>query len=437
MRKTLCISFALAALALTANADRTLMVAPQGGNWSSNSTWLQGDSPTTAPAPGEYIELRAEGRSAPLIVDTDAYANSISMWGADKNIEINSGASLTVGETGMNLQNITTSISGAGTLTALSGNLIIYGGNSNASAQISSNAIISKVTFSGNYFKDDTVSSVVFNASGSNTLTTNLQTSGNGKNDGFTVSGGKSINSVVKITGNAKLGDITISNNGRLVIDSDNFVMNGTYNKVEVYASVIELVGGKSSPYSIYSKIRLNGASTLILTGDNAYTNLTNILFNSGNTNKIVVNGTTNMAGLCVYDKTSLAEKTIIIELGEVAEGQDYVLHLEHLTQEAKNASILATDSLTKTTTSTGTASQVVEGMFVEFINFDNGKVRLDNDLLTAEDWDHVKSDGWENFRLENGYITADRIVVPEPAQCAAILAVLALALALRRRGSR
>ena len=436
MRKTLCISFALAALALTANADRTLMVAPQGGDWSSNSTWLQGDSPTTAPTPGEYIELRAEGSSAPLIVDTDAYANSISMWGSDKSIEINSGASLTVGEKGINLQNITTSISGAGTLTTSSGNLIIYGGNSNASAQISSNAIISKVTFSGNYFTDDTVSTVVFNASGSNTLTTKLQTSGS-KNDGFTVSGGKSINSEVKITGNAKLGDITISNNGRLVIDSDNFVMNGTYNKVEVYASVIELVGGKSSPYSIYSKIRLNGASTLILTGDNAYTNLTNILFNSGNTNKIVVNGTTNMTGLCVYDQPSLAQKTIIIELGEVAEGQDYVLHLEHLTAEAKNASILATDSLTKTTTSAGTASQVVEGMFVEFINFDNGKVKLDNDLLTAEDWDHVKSDGWENFRLENGYITADRIAVPEPAQCAAILAVLALALALRRRVSR
>lgn len=437
MKKTLCISFALAALALTANAARTLTVAPQGGNWSSDSTWLEGGSPTTAPTPGEYIELRAEGRSAPLIVDTDAYANSISMWGSDKSIEINSGASLTVGSTGMNLQNITTSISGAGTLTTLSGNLIIYGGNSNASAQISSNAIISGVTFRGNYFTDDTVSSVVFNASGSNTLTTNLQTSG--KNDGFTVSGGgASIKSEVKITGNAKLGDITISNNGRLVIDSNNFVMNGTYNKMEVNASVIELVGGKSRPYSISSKIRLNGASTLILTGDNAYTNLTNILFNSGNTwNKIVVNGTTNMAGLCVYDKTSLAQKTIIIELGEVAEGQDYVLHLEHLTTEAKNVSILATDSLTKTTTSAGTASQVVEGMFVEFINFDNGKVRLDNDLLTAEDWDHVKSDGWENFRLENGYITADRIVVPEPAQCAAILAVLALALALRRRVSR
>ena len=436
MKKILCISFALAALALTANADRTLMVAPQGGNWSSDSTWLEGGLPTTAPTPGEYIELRAQGSSAPLIVDTDAYATSVSMWGSDKNIEINSGASLTVGSTGMNLQNITTSISGAGTLTTSSGNLIIYGGNSNASAQISSNAIISGVTFSGSYFTDDTVSTVVFNASGSNTLTTNLQTSG--KNDGFTVSGGKSINSVVKITGNAKLGDITISNNGRLVIDSDNFVMNGTFNKVEVNASVIELVGGKSSPYSISSKIRLNGASTLILTGDNAYTNLANVLFNYGNTwNKIVVNGTTNMTGLCVYDKTSLAQKTIIIELGEVAEGQDYVLHLEHLTQEAKNASILATDSLTKTTTSAGTESQVVEGMFVEFVNFDNGKVKLDNDLLTAEDWDHVKSDGWENFRLENGYITADRIVVPEPAQCAAILAVLALALALRRRGSR
>ena len=437
MRKTLCISFALAALALTANAARTLTVAPQGGDWSSDATWLEGGSPTTAPASGEYIELRAEGSSAPLIVNTDACAESISMWGSDKNIEINSGASLTVGSKGMNLQNITTSISGPGTLTTSSGNLIIYGGKSNASAQISSNAIISKVTFSGSYFTDDTVSSVVFNASGSNTLTTNLQTSG--KNDGFTVSGGgASIKSEVKITGNAKLGDITISNNGRLVIDSDNFVMNGTYNKMEVNASVIELVGGKSRPYSISSKIRLNGASTLILTGDNAYTNLTNILFNSGNTwNKIVVNGTTNMAGLCVYNQASLAEKTIIIELGEVAEGQDYLLHLEHLTRESLHASILATDSLTKTTTSTGTASQVVEGMYVEFINFDNGKVKLDNDLLTAEDWDHVKSDGWENFRLENGYITADRIVVPEPAQCAAILAVLALALALRRRVSR
>ena len=125
MRKTLCISFALAALALTANAARTLTVAPQGGDWSSDATWLEGGSPTTAPASGEYIELRAEGSSAPLIVNTDACAESISMWGSDKNIEINSGASLTVGSKGMNLQNITTSISGLGTLTTSSGNLII------------------------------------------------------------------------------------------------------------------------------------------------------------------------------------------------------------------------------------------------------------------------------------------------------------------------
>ena len=75
-----------------------------------------------------------------------------------------------------------------------------------------------------------------------------------------------------------------------------------------------------------------------------------------------------------------------------------------------------------------------IEGLFVEFINFDNDKVKLTNDLLTAEDWTHVRADGWENFRLENGYITADRIAVPEPAEWAMIFGAIALAFVAYRR---
>ena len=48
-------------------------------------------------------------------------------------------------------------------------------------------------------------------------------------------------------------------------------------------------------------------------------------------------------------------------------------------------------------------------------------------------DWAHVKAEGWENFRLEDGYVTATE-VVPEPAEWAMIFGTIALAFVVYRR---
>ena len=78
--------------------------------------------------------------------------------------------------------------------------------------------------------------------------------------------------------------------------------------------------------------------------------------------------------------------------------------------------------------------SKIVDNCFIEFINFENGKVKLTNNLADPEvDWAHVKAEGWENFRLEDGYVTATE-VVPEPAEWAMIFGTIALAFVVYRR---
>ncbi len=439
MHKKLLTTLCAAALAASAFAERTLFISETGGNWTDASTWTENGAATTAPLDGESILLRADAKSGVLTIDTDATVNNISVWGKNQNISINENKTFTVKSgdisAGVNLQNIKTVISGAGTLRGVGDTLTIYGGNAGASLEVSSNALLKTISFNPKtVYYDGTPATVLFNASGSNSFTTGL-VSGQTYYDRITINGhSKYSNLAVKIAGNATVGDIRLENNSKLIIDSSNFTMKGQYGAAEVNKSTLELVGGKGKPYIIPAKVRLNGGSTLVLTGDNAYTYLVNGLFNYGdNTNTLVVNGKTSMAGLCVYDKADLSEKVFKIELGEMAEGQDYLLQLTNLTKEAGHKDILATNSLTKTTSIvSGSASREVLGFYVEFVNFDNGKVKLLNDLLTAEDWEHVRAAGWENFRLVDGYITADKI--PEPSTYAAIFGAAALAFAAWRK---
>ena len=437
MYKTLLTTLCAAALATSAFAERTLFISETGGNWSDASAWTENGAATTAPSDSESILLRANGSSGILTIDTDATVSNISMWGKSQTISINEDKTFTVKSgdgAGVNLQTIKTVISGAGTFRGYNDTLTIYGGKAGASLEITSNALFKTISFNpSTVYYDNTPATVIFNASGSNSFTTGL-VSGQTYYDKLTINGHSQYsNLAVKITGNATVGDIRLENNSKLIIDSSNFTMKGQWNAAEVNKSTLELVGGKGKAYNISAKVRLNGGSTLVLTGDNAYTNLVNGLFNYGDTNTLVVNGKTTMAGLCIYDKADLSEKVFKIELGEMAEGDDYLLQLTNLTKEAGNKDILATDSLTKTTSSvSGSESRDVLGFYIEFVNFDNGKVKLLNDLLTAEDWEHVRAAGWENFRLENGYITADKI--PEPSTYAAIFGALALAFAAWRK---
>ena len=437
-------------LALTASATDFFSV---GGNWSDPTAWRDGKVPS-----GTGINIRGSSvdlKSA-IVVDVDASIDgSISQWGGGKiTWDISSGKTLTLAgsstEAGWNVDNTTTTVQGSGTFksSASDGRLYIYGGKTGSSLTFTSNVDLQGVNFTdrAGVLADSTV---IFNATGSNSLTTSAVNSGNtSKMADFYVVGVKGKKNTVKLMGNVDLGDIRISKYVNVIIDSSNFsIAKSRYGLIDVRDSTLEFVGNKGKGYSVSGKVRLNGNATMIWTGVNSYTGLTNVDFNvrsldysaekSYAENTVIVNGKTDSAGFCLVDCWDAKldytkEKVLKIQLGEVADGDDYILKLAHLSVVAgKDNTYAITDSLTL---NNQTQQGRIEGLFVEFINFDNNKVKLSNDLLTAEDWTHVRADGWENFRLENGYITADRIAVPEPAEWAMIFGAIALAFVAYRR---
>ncbi len=449
--KKLLFSFIAGSIALSAGAAEFFSV---GGNWSDPSAWKGGVAPN-----GTSINIR--GSSADLkssiVVDVDATVDgSISQWGGGKiTWDILSGKSLTLAGSstgaGWNPDNTATIVQGAGTFksSASDGRLYVYGGQKGSSITMTSNVDLRGVSFvnRAGVLKETTV---IFNATGSNSLTTSTPNSADTKKiEDFYVTGVKGTTTTVKLMGNVSLGDIRISKYTNVIIDSTNFSLaKSRYGLIDVQDSTLEFVGDKGKAYSVSGKVRLNGNATMIWTGVNSYTHLTNVDFNvrsldysttdSYAENTVIVNGRTDSAGFCFVDCWDAKldytkEKVLKIQLGEVAEGDDYILKLAHLSAVAgTNNTYAITDSLTL---NNKTQQGKIEGLFVEFINFDNGKVKLTNDLLTGEDWTHVRADGWENFRLENGYITADRIAVPEPAEWALIFGAIAFGfIAYRRR---
>ena len=439
-------------LALTASATDFFSV---GGNWSDSSSWRDGVVPN-----GTNINIRGGSgdlKSA-IVVDVDASIDgSISQWGGGKiTWDISSGKTLTLAgsssSAGWNVDNTATIVQGAGTFksSASDGRLYIYGGKTGSSLTFTSNADLQGVVFN-NRSAALADSTVIFNASGSNYLTTSAVHSGTTKLADFKIASIKDKNTTIKLMGNVDLGDIRISKYANVIIDSTNFSLGkARYGLIDVQDSTLEFVGDKGKSYNIWGKVRLNGNATMIWTGVNSYTGLTNVDFNvrsldysvedSYAENTVIVNGRTDSAGFCLVDCWGAnldytQEKVLKIQLGEVADGDDYILKLAHLTVVAGSDNTYAiTDSLTLNNKK---QQGRIEGLFVEFVNFDNGKVKLTNDLLTAEDWTHVRAEGWENFRLENGYIVADRIAVPEPAEWAMIFGAIALAFVAYTRRSK
>ncbi len=452
-KKLFAILITTISVASLSMAQRTLFVSSTGGNWSDDTTWKTGKSTgddTTAPTADETpIGLRADERSGNLIFDVDATTSSVSGWGKNQNYFINEGKTWTIKGTtsssqnsGYNIASVTTNISGSGTLQGFNlgsgfvNSIAVYGGNG-GKLNISSKASVDGVYFSDNsVLAGKTVVSFTGNLNGTQSNYTNKDGTAIDCLYKFNIRGKVGVETVVEMKGTTIVGDIHLTNNAKLIIDTDSFTSKGQWKVIEVTKSEVELVGGKivngeTVPYVFGSKIRLNGNATLTLTGADAYRNFTNVLFDYGLTNTINVNGKTDLNGFCLYEKSTYAEgdKTLRIVLGDVAEGDNYVLKLNRLVDEPGNNSCLKDDSLTETI-----GGVAVDDLWVEFVNFDNGKVKLTKNLATDADWKQIKADGWENFRLENGYIVADRVAVPEPAEWAIIFGAIALAFVAYRR---
>ncbi len=443
MKKILLLSVCATSVAFAGD----VFVSSTGGDYSSLSTWRDGSLPTSGD------NLRMDGTSGVLNIDEDATFNNFSVWGKTHTITIVEDKKLTIGSgvlsnlKGVNIGETTVNISGEGTLI----------GGLNTGTYTANDVEYSNI-FVGAYgekVKGDVTN--VLSAYGAKGGTYNISSAAKANGIVFTNRSGtydskggtinflgsfttatdsalyiKGLNATTPMNINFK-GSVTLSkeviiqNYANVTIDTSSFTTSAW---IGVHSnSTLKFVGNSSGQYNVSGKVRLNGNATLILEGDNVYKSDTATRINAeGSDNKLVINGSQELDGLCLVAKGSDV-KTFYIDLTNTTS-----LELTHLTVQPGGDSYFKTDSLTEYYTSwKDKTSEVVDNFFIEFINFENGKVKLANDLLSAEDWKQVKADGWENFRLENGYITATE-VIPEPAEWAVIFGAISLAFVVYRR---
>ena len=443
MKKTTLIT--IGAFATTSLFAQTLFVSKAGGNWTESGTLTEKNSSGSVyyPAPTTGVQLRMEGTSGTLNIDDNIGVTTISVWDKNHTITIAKDKTFTIGSgstdytnktLGFNMQNSQTTISGEGTLNggltytkfltmygvatnkSIGNVLQFYGGQGKAGTDnlhVSANTVLNGILW-GDYnnseqYKNNPTPTVNFSGSFTNTST-------------FYIKGNSAVNTLVKMTGKVRLNEVVLQNSANLEINSSDFKSTSWLGLLG--GSTLKLVG-KSTPYNIAGKIRLNGNATLILSGNNAYssTNNANVINYEKVGNKVVIEGTQSIGGFAAV-ATSTSDIILQIDLAEAT-----LLTLDHLIYQPASNDYLKTDSLTKRGDGTTKTNY-----YVEFLNFENGKVKLTNDLLTEEDWDHVIAEGWEDFKLgSDGFITATR-VVPEPSTYAMIFGSVALAVALLRR---
>jgi len=451
MKKILLLSICATSVAFASD----VFVSSTGGDYSSLSTWETVSGGSLSSLPASTDTWRMNDQSGVLNIDEDATLLGASLWGKAHSITIAQDKTFTLGTgiisasdgVGFNIGSTTTNISGDGTFIGgantgtykennvdysnifvgaygekVKGNvsnvLVVYGakgGTYNISSAAKANGIVFKDR-SGTYdSKGGTI-----NFLGSFTTATSSVLYIKGLNATTPAN--------VNFKGSVTLSkEVIIQNYANVTIDTNKFTTSAW---IGVRGnSTLKLVGNGSGQYDVSAKVRLNGNATLILEGDNVYKSGSATRINAeGSDNKLVINGSQKLDGLCLVGKGSDV-KTFYIDLTNTT-----LLELTHLTVQPGGDNYFKTDSLTEYYTSwANKTSKVVDNLFIEFINFENGKVKLANDLLSAEDWKQVKADGWENFRLENGYITATE-VIPEPAEWAVIFGAIALVFVAYKR---
>ena len=388
MNKKILLSILSLASLSTFGAD--YFISTQGGVWSNPATWEKNALPK---AP---IALRMSELSGNLEVDGDRTVANWSVWGKHQNIHILDGASLTLGSYGFNQQKVSMCVSGEGFLKFQNNTMVAYGGDG-GSLNLVGNTICNKITFdnSRKLLKDITIST---RQPIDRIFKTTLNE--NGRYHDFSLYGLKGIKTKVRLMGNTTVGDIDINNNAHLVINTARLFMSGKYGKVEVANSTLELIR-KGPKYNIGAKVRLNGNAKLILSR-NPYANFVNVLFNSGDTNTVEITDVAEFSGFCLYAPKTKTAKTLKIVLPKNAPAN--VLKLNTVVSNPGSKMCMSNGSLTKDEN-----GKSVDNIYIEFVNFKNGVVKIENGLATPADYAKIKAKGWKNFRVEKGYLTATK----------------------------
>ncbi len=378
-------------LACSAAFAADYFISLQGGLWSEKTTWQNGELPKAK------VSLRMSDKSGNLEIDGERKIENWSVWGKHHNIHILDGASLTMGSTGFNQQSVTTCVSGSGFFKSANNTLIGYGGDKGI-VYFVSNVELNKIAFDNNrkLLKDLTISmrQPIDRVFKTTLAKDNLYSD-------LSISGLPNAKTTVELMGNTTVGDIDISNNANVVINTARLFMSGKFKKIEVANSRLELVAN-GVPYAIGAKVRLNGGASLVLTGNNPYDNFVNILFHNGKSNSIVINGKSHFKGFCIYNSGKSPERVLKIILPKKSSGT--VLTLDNIVWNPNSKACLASGSLSK-----DGAGNSVSGLFIEIENFRNGAISIAKGLVDVADYAKIRANGWKNFRIEKGHLVADK----------------------------
>ena len=364
-------------------------VSNQGGLWSKASTW-RGNA-----LPQEPVNLRMDAQSGNLEIDGDRKIANASVWGKPQNIHILDGSKLTVGAQGFNVQAVPVCVSGSGFMHCGGNSLVCYGGNGGR-LNFVGNLVADKIIFTNDrkLLKKATMRMMqpidrVFKTS------VNAQ----GVYSDLVIRGAANASTRVEFLGNMTVGDIDISSNAHVFFKTSRLFMSGKYKKIEVSNSVLEL-SRSGAQYGISSKVRLNGGASLVLNGD-PYYNFVNVIFNAGKTNTVKIGGFARLKGFCIYSNGAGA-RTLKIVLPKNA--KQCALHLESIVFNPGSKMCLKADSLSKD----GSGADVAD-ISIAIENFANGAVKIDRGFANGADYAKITASGWKNFRLENGFLTADK----------------------------
>ncbi len=387
-RKILLTSSVLLACSTLFAAD--YFVSKQGGLWSAKTTWQKGEVPT------QKVALRMSEYSGNLEIDGSREIENWSVWGKHHNIHILDGASLKMGWSGFNQQNVTTCVSGSGFFKCTGDTLLAYGGDKGI-VYFVSNVEFNKIAFNNSrkLLKDLTISmrQPIDRIFKTTLVKDNLYSD-------LSIAGLPNVKTKVELFGNTTIGDVNLSNNANLVINTARLFMSGKYKKVEVNNSRLELIANGVA-YNIPAKVRLNGGATFVLSGNNPYVNYTNVLFNAGKTNTIVVNGKSDLRGFCIYN-SGKGERVLKIVLPKKVSGA--VLTLENITWNPNSKAILASNSLSK-----DGAGNAIADIFIDIENFQNGAIAVKKGFDSPADYAKIRANGWKNFRIEKGKLVATK----------------------------
>ncbi len=388
MKKILLLSICATSVAFA----RDVFVSSTGGDYSSLSTWETQSGGSLSSLPVSTDTLRMNEKSGVLNIDEDATLLGASLWGKAHSITIAQDKTFTLGTgiisanngVGFNIGSTTTNISGDGTFIGgvntgtykennvdynnifvgaygekvkgdVSNVLVVYGakgGTYNISSAAKANGIVFKNRTDGTY--DSKGGTINFLGSFTTATSSALYIKG--------------LNATTPMNINFKgsvsfTKEVVIQNYANVTIDTDTF--SSTWIGVRSN-STLKLVGNSSGQYNVSSKVRLQGNGTLILEGDNVYKSGSATRINvEGSDNKLVINGSQKLDGLCLVGKGSDI-KTFYIDLTNTTS-----LELTHLTVQPGGDNYFKTDSLTEYYTSwANKTSKVVDNFFIEFINF-------------------------------------------------------------------